>query len=346
MLQRHLHNLRARIAHTTHRAARLASFDFPRFYAPLMPEFAGQIVFGVICAGASILLREVVDMILPSAGPFALTIPTVLVATLFGRFGGGLVCLVLSALYAWYYVLPVHGSFDIEDTDDGPRILVNIASGFFVVVLAELFRSTMQRAISERETLLVELEHRVKNNFASVAGMLRLQLRETENEEAKAALQSALGRVNSFADANSSLYHGTSYTGAVEMAPYLDMLCRSFQDALGPGSPIKITCEADPVAVERDRAITIGLLVNEVATNSVKHAFDEREGGRIAVRFEKNGDGYRLSVADDGNGMNDEARQGALGLKLIDALTQQAGGVFEVESRQGGGTRFVFDLSA
>lgn len=324
------------------RRLRLAYFDFPAVLAPL-PALLAQLIFALICSGAAVLLRELTDLWLQDAGPFALTVPTVLVATLFGRWQAGIMCLLISSLYAWYFVLPVHASFAFEDPTDGPRVIVNVASGAFVVALSEAFRKAMRRALKDREILLVELQHRVKNNFASVASLLRLQMREARDESTRRAFQSALGRIESFAKANSYLYQSGEYSGTLDMRHYLKDLCESINSSLGTGSPIMLTCRSDSIYMKRDRAIVIGLLVNEVVTNSFKHAFQGRRRGRIEVDLRRELAVLDLTVSDDGRGMGEGRRDGALGKSLIESLAEQAGATYEIETGDSG-TKYRFTL--
>ena len=322
---------------------RLTRLDIPDIARPFLPVIATQILFAGACSVVAIALRLLTDIWLPGAGPFALTIPLVLVATLFGRWLAGAITQTISSLYAWYFVLPVEGSFALQDPSDGPRIAVNLAAGFFVVALAELFRQGVRRALADRETLMLELEHRVKNNFSSIASMLRLQMRAAD-EETRRALQTTLGRVESFSRAHSFLYQDFDRTGLVNMRAYIGEFCRTFASSFAEETSLKVECEADAALLPRDRAIVIGLLINEVATNSAKHAFEGRPAGTIKVRFFENSDAYRLTVADNGSGMSEDPRPGSLGLTLIEALVEQARGTLSRETGETG-TAFHFEFA-
>jgi len=318
---------------------RLTSLDFSDLARPVPPVLS-QILFGVLCSVLAIALRMLTDIWLPGAGPFALTIPLVLVATLFGRWTAGIVCQTIVSLHAWFYVLPIQGSFDFADPTDGPRVFVNLAAGYFVVALAEIFRRAMRHALADREALLLELEHRVKNSFMSIASVLRLQMRNAKDPATQAALQSAIGRVESYARAYSFLYRRHDRAGEINMRNYLEELCRALEEAAGPGE-IAFKCDAADARLHRDRAIVIGLIVNEVSTNSFKHAF-EGKGGEIRVSFSEAPKEYHLVVADNGKGIGEAAPEtGGLGLQLIEVLTTQAEGRVEIDTA-GGGTAFRF----
>lgn len=318
---------------------RLTSLDFPDLARPVPPVLS-QVLFGVLCSVLAILLRMLTDVWLPDAGPFALTIPFVLIAALFGRWIAGLVCQTILCLYAWYYVLPIQGSFAFIDPADGPRVFVNLLTGYFVVLLAEIFRRAVRQTLADREALLLELEHRVKNSFMSIASVLRLQMRNAKDPATQAAFQSAIGRVESYARAYSFLYRRHDGASEVNMRNYLEELCRALEEAAGQGE-IAFTCRAAEARLHRDRAIVIGLLVNEVSTNSFKHAF-EGKGGEIRVDFSEAPKEYRLVVADNGKGLGEAPSEtGGLGLQLIDVLTAQADGRVEIDSADSG-TAFRF----
>ena len=180
-------------------ARRLGELDFPDRVSRLMPVSASQLLAGIVCTAIAFGLRELVDMVAPSAGPFALTYPSVLLATLFARWQAGALTQILCALYAWYFVLPEQGSFQFENPADGPRVLVNVLSGFAIVILAEIFRRAVRRAVDEREAemdrrdlYLREFDHRVKNNFALIASILDMQTRQLGDDPAAAALTGRL----------------------------------------------------------------------------------------------------------------------------------------------------------
>lgn len=320
---------------------RLTHVDLPRQAAKFLPVVVTQVLFAIVCSAASIGLRFVADLFVPGAGPFALTIPAVLVATLFGRWLCGALTETITSLYAWYFVLPITGSFEFVQVADGPRVVANMLAGYFVVALAELFRRAVQNALADRDALLLELQHRVKNNFASIASVLRLQMTATPSEAARDELKAALGRVESFAQAYQFLYHDADYTGAVDMRSYLEGLCRALEASFGSARQLKIACEVELFEMSRDRAILIGLLVNEVVTNSIKHAFGPQEAGIVRVRFRRSDDAFHLDVSDDGRGMSREGRPGSLGLRLIRGLTAQADGTVETHSSEDG-TRHAF----
>lgn len=284
-----------------------------------------------------------VDIVAPAAGPFALGYPAVLVAALFGRWQAGALAALLTLAHSWYFLLPPINTFFPKQPADGPRLLVIVLAYAIMIAIAEMFRRAVRRAaaerdrqIAERDLFLEEFDHRVKNNFTLVASLLDMQRRRAGEGETAEALGSALARVESIARAHRHLYRGTAAPGAVDMATYIHELCTALSEALFLRGAILLDCEADHAALPRDRAVSIGLIVNELVTNAAKHAFGEREGGTIMVRFEAQSAGWRLSVADNGAGMpagfQGKGRPGGLGQRLVDGFVRQARGTIRTES--------------
>ncbi|WP_299818799.1 histidine kinase dimerization/phosphoacceptor domain -containing protein [uncultured Roseibium sp.] len=318
----------------------LATYNIEAAFPSFSPVLV-QVAFALLCTVSGISLRWVLDFLWSGAGPFALMVPFVLLATLFGKWQSGLLTAVLSSLYAWYYVLPLNGSLAFEDPSDGPRVIVNILAAFFVVALAELFRRTMWQALADREMLLREIEHRVQNNFASVASLLRFQMREhAEDETIMYALQAALGRVESYATVNSFLYRGDRYTGTVHLPAYLAELCGNLEKSAPVDKGVSIRTEIADFTWERDSTIVVGLLINELVTNAYKHAFTGRPSGVIQVSMQGTNKAWMLEVSDDGVGFTGLTERGSLGVKLISTLASQLGAQVEVSSDENG-TRYI-----
>ncbi|MCA1748338.1 MAG: sensor histidine kinase [Parasphingopyxis sp.] len=317
---------------------RLGELDFPDRVSPALPAWAAQLLFAAICTLLPIVLRWAVDLFAFAADPFSLIYLGVLVATLFGRWQCGLLTLAASTLYAWYFVLPESRSFAFEIEGDGAKTVVNVLTLLGIVFLSEIFRRVARNAaaecsrqIADRELLLTEFDHRVRNNFANVTALLQLQLQRADNDVARDMLQAAIGRVEGIAQANRYLF----IAGAGERIcahDYLNELCAALTEALFAGSPIELECDTAAEMISSDKAATIGLVVNELVTNAAKHAFPDGKSGRITVEFTRSEDCCRLAVADDGVGINGSKRPGSLGHRLMDALVQQLEGTLETRT--------------
>jgi len=325
---------------------RIGELDLPERLAPYAPAWMAQLAFALMCIGAAAVMRFLIDRIVPGAGAFALVYPATLIATLFGRWLAGLVTAIALLLLSWYFVIPYYGSFDLANPADGPRIAVVTLSNLLMIAIAEQFRQAVRRAaterdrqIAERDLFLEEFDHRVKNNFALVASLLDMQRRRAGDPATSDALAAALTRVESIARAHRHLYRGAASPGTVDMAAYLQELCAALSEALFLRGAITLTCDSDHAALPRDRAVSLGLILNELVTNAAKHAFEGRETGAIRVTFRAREGGWTLSVTDDGRGVPaGKSRKNGLGQRLVEAFANQAGGTIATESGPRGTT--------
>lgn len=186
--------------------------------------------------------------------------------------------------------------------------------------------------IQTREILLREMQHRVKNNFQVILASISVQKRRFKSDEVQRALDHIANRINAVALAHDQLAPQQDIH-AIDLASYLRTLCSSIERQV---ENISVVVETDEIELGIDRAIPLGLIVNEAVTNSVKHAFDEK-GGKITIRLTA-GVGYgeaRLVVADNGKGMQ-KARPAGTGLTLISSLARQIGGELERQSSESG----------
>lgn len=332
---------------------RIAELDLPARLSSRLPPLLTSVAFGLLCCGLIFVLRLGIDLIAPGGAPFALLYPAVVLSTLLARWQAGMVAGVVSILYIWYVRFPIENSFRFENIEGAYSLIVIALSAMFVLAIVELFRRAVHRAaaerdreIAERDLFLAEFDHRVKNNFAVVASLLDLQRRRAAEPATKEALGTALSRIESIARAHRHLYRGRN-SAAVEMRAYLTELCAALHDALSLHGAIQLDCLSEEVEMPRDRAVSIGLVVNELVTNAVKHAFAGREGGAIAVTLSARPNGWRLIVADDGIGMRrkpSKRTDGGLGNRLIEAFARQAGGTIATDSDPTG-TTVTLDLA-
>tara|TARA_R110002110_G_scaffold41836_8_gene132341 strand:+ start:644 stop:1648 length:1005 start_codon:yes stop_codon:yes gene_type:complete len=319
-------------------------------HAPRLPGWLVQLLVAAACTLVALAVRWLVDMVYPGAAPYAINVPAILIATLIGRFRAGLVVLVVTSLFTWYQVVAFQGSFVFANASDGPRTIVNVLTGLLLVILAELARRNFrdllherEQRIAEREMLLREVDHRVKNNLAILTSLLRLQQHETESEDAREALEKAAGRVLSLAKAYENLHYGIDNIAVVQFDQFIEHLCGAVSNAMALDGAIQIRIETMPCKLSRDRASAIGLLINEVITNAVKHAFQGRDSGVIAITLTADGDQAVLRIEDDGIGLPPDVRDGAQGRRFLDAFAATAKAELDCQSSSSG-TSYIATL--
>jgi PAS domain S-box-containing protein len=180
--------------------------------------------------------------------------------------------------------------------------------------------------LREREVLLQEVHHRVKNNLQLVSSLLRMQGREVDDPRVSAALEECQSRIHSIAAIHDGLYLSDDFA-RVALASYARSLVTRIMQASGvPPSTVAVEVAIADVELGVDRAIPCGLLINELVTNALKHAFPDGRRGKVRVEIRPVDDQLELSVDDDGVGMADGvdvSGQSSLGLRLVSILVDQ-----------------------
>jgi two-component sensor histidine kinase len=178
----------------------------------------------------------------------------------------------------------------------------------------------LERSLAEKDALLKEVHHRVKNNLQIVISLLYLQSSTTDDAVAKEALEDSQARIQAMALVHEELYRSQDLQH-VDLAEYLPRLCSSILDPLCPDATMDIVTE--PLWLSPGLAIPCGLILSELVMNSAKHAFASRGGGRLSLRVARSGAEALVELEDDGPGMSAEGRR----------LFRAAGAVGEGEAR-------------
>ena len=202
----------------------------------------------------------------------------------------------------------------------------------------------IRAALHEKETLLREVYHRVKNNLQVVSSLLNLQFRSAPPGPAQAAVKEAAERVRTMALVHEKLYRSPTLS-AIALDDYLgDLVTRVAASADAGRRHIEVECRCVELEIGLDTAVPLGLIVNELLSNAFKHAFPEGRGGHIAIDVEADEQQVTLSVTDDGLGLSADAGRhpsASLGLVLVRSLSSQLDGHFVLESQSGTLARLI-----
>jgi chemotaxis protein methyltransferase CheR len=187
--------------------------------------------------------------------------------------------------------------------------------------------------------MMQELTHRVKNSLQFIAAMVMLEARSHKNGEGKEALERVSHRITALGQLYSKLSKADTVE-AVDAATYLDELCRDLIASVHKEGDTSIVLKTDIESelLPTDRAIPIGLIVNELVTNAVKYAFPGEAKGTVMVTLKRVPGELRLTVADDGQGLDPRRVDSGLGGRLVDGFAQQLGGQIERKSDSEGTT--------
>jgi chemotaxis protein methyltransferase CheR len=210
--------------------------------------------------------------------------------------------------------------------------------------VTERARLEREHAVAhERITMLMqELTHRVKNSLQSIAAMVMIEARSHKTGEGKAALERVSHRIDALGQLYSKLSKSDTVE-AVDAATYLDDLCRDLVASVEGGTSIVLKTDIESELLPTDQAIPMGLIVNELVTNALKYAFPSETKGTVMVILKRVPGELRLTVADDGKGIDIRRADSGLGGRLVEGFAQQLGGRVERESgSQGTTVRLIF----
>lgn len=201
-------------------------------------------------------------------------------------------------------------------------------------------------SLHEKETLLKEIHHRVKNNLQVISSLLSLQAGREQNAEVLDAFRTMQARVRSMALLHETLYRSENLA-RVNVAAYVNSLCASLRRSIGSDAErIRLEGRAAGIELNLDQAVPCGLIINELVSNAMKHAFPDERAGLIAVELRPETDRrITLTVADDGVGLPAGLEAGqtqTLGLKLVAGLATQLDGVLTVTRSPGTTWHLVF----
>jgi PAS domain S-box-containing protein len=227
----------------------------------------------------------------------------------------------------------------VRNDQGEPVALVGVARE---ITRRKRVEAQLRTSLREKEVLLKEIHHRVKNNLQVISSLLSLQASKLSSADMADILKESQTRVKSMALVHEELYQSDDFS-RIDFADYVHRLTTSlFHTYRSDTTPVLLAVDVEDVFLTVDTAIPCGLIINELVTNALKYAFRGRVRGRVDIRLAREGEEYRLTIADDGIGLseniNPETAE-SLGLQLVNTLTRQLGGTLTVI--RGDGTRFT-----
>ena len=233
--------------------------------------------------------------------------------------------------------------------DDNGRPSNRLAALVDVGMQGQEQREALEQKIREKDILLLEIQHRVKNNLQMITALMRIEARNARGRMDTAPFEQLAGRIEAIQLLYASLTeHGGS--DEIDLGIYLSEIASAVLRSYAvEGIRLDLKVDAYPVSV--NVAMPTGLVVNELLTNALKHAFVGREGGTISLHSLSDGDGCRVIVADDGVGLPagvEWPKRGKLGALIVQSLRDNAKADLKIDSREGHGTRvtILFSRSA
>ena len=265
----------------------------------------------------------------------------------------------VQAFFFFIYSVRLIGAFAFDVGSDwlsstpweaASMLAMSLGQAALAFTLIELVDARVRAQVAkgaEEKTLLVrEMHHRTKNDFALVESLISLEAGEQSDPENREMLVRVRDRIHSFSVLHDQLYKGKA-TGTVNAGEYLALIAAGLIENGAEGDRIALRTSVDPIVMEAGTAISIGLVANELITNSLKHAFPEGRQGMIVLSLRDVGGKALLTVEDDGVGLGGDGgtpAQSGLGVTLISSLVNQINGKIERGDKHGKGLRATVEF--
>jgi two-component sensor histidine kinase len=221
--------------------------------------------------------------------------------------------------------------------EDMPTLSVFASQVGITVENVRLYTAERQRA-EENEVLLKEVHHRVKNNLQVVSSLLRLQSSHFDDARIVEAFAESQDRIRSMSLVHEKLYQSADLA-QIDFGDYVrDLAVQLLETYCASADGVSLAVEVEDIALDIDQAISCGLILNELLSNAIKHAFPGERTGDVRVEMRARAGQISLLVSDNGVGLPDDLdveQSDSLGLELVHALTQQLDGTLNVENRDG-----------
>lgn len=205
----------------------------------------------------------------------------------------------------------------------------------------------MEISLKEKEVLLREVHHRVKNNMQVVSSILNLQSSYVSDEYALALLKESQNRIKTMAYIHESLYQNKSFT-SVNFSDYVHTLVNNIVQSYSYSTEkIKLDLSIEKITLSLDNSIPVGLIINELVTNAIKHAFPNQQTGTISINLKSENNVVFLDLKDDGAGFSagvDFENSHSLGLQLVNTLIEQIEGNVKFKSKENEGTEILISF--
>lgn len=230
---------------------------------------------------------------------------------------------------------------------------ISVILGILLVLIGVVFTVRANKSIGrwedalyEKEVLLMEIHHRVKNNMAVISGMLELE--SMSNGDADRALKESRDRIKSMAMIHEKLYQSKSFS-EIDLKDYMQELtnhiCSTY---IVNDKNITVENNFDDVQLNINQAVPVGLIVNEIMANAIDHGFDRKQSGTIKITMHQIDEKIHIQIKDDGNGLSENVdfqKSEGTGSAIIEALTQQIDGALTVEQDGGLNVKLIFQKS-
>ena len=319
----------------------------PERLAGRYPGWLVELAVGSSVAVVALIARLALVPMLGERAPYALIFFAVVIAAVIAGWRSGLVALIVGQALTWYAIVAPRST--MAEGQAFGALLFSTASQLLILAVIHFYQREVARASAEQERemdllgeALREIDHRTRNNYQTVVAVILLQSQRATLPEVKQALQDAADRVKAVSLASDQLALRSEDLGTVRLGDHLRELCDQIRRGMSRDG-VQVHCDVADVTASAEKAIFISIIVNELVTNALKHAFRDRPEGLIKVSSKESSNGITIVIEDNGAGLEPKRAggRGGLGTRLVERFISQIGAVHEVTSSPSGTVHMI-----
>jgi two-component sensor histidine kinase len=322
---------------------RIIRSRLPERLAGKVPPPLTELGVGVLVAIFFLALRIALVPLAGDRAPYAFVFLGIVIACLLAGWRSGLVALVAGQALTWQLVGRFVPTVGVPQGRIGGFIVATL-SQLIILLIITLYQREVAKGVLEQDRRMElldqarrEIDHRAKNNFQTVLSLIQLQAARAEDANVRQALQQVADRILAVSVATEHLAIRNEDLATVRLRDHLCELCSQLERGLAHGE-VHVECEIPDVTASADTAIHLAIIINELVTNSLKHAFGAGAKGLVRVSARRVGSGLEVEVSDDGDGMKRGASTSGSGLgqKLVETFAKHLDAKVELSSSSEG----------
>lgn len=298
-----------------------------------------EIGIGVFSAMLFLAVRVALVPFAGDRAPYAFVFLGVVISAVVAGWRSGAVTLIVGQILAWTVIVSPAGIGLSSDNRWGGLLIASFSQAVILLIIA-LYQHEVAKNARERERRMElldqarrEIDHRAKNNYQTVLSLVELQAARAEDPGTREALRQVADRIAAISVATEHLAIRSEDLSTVKLRDHLCGLCTQLERGLARGE-IQVECDVDDVVASADTAIQLGIIVNELVTNALKHAFGDGRRGIVRVHSKLKGKSLELEVSDNGCGMDGQSPSAGSGLgrKLVDNFARHLNAKHDISS--------------
>ena len=311
-----------------------------------VPPILVEVSVGIVVAAVLVSARLALGGFAGDRAPYAFNFLGIVLAAVVAGWRAGLITLVVGQLLTWFLIVGPGLSAGAIASDRFGGLVIATASESLILLVIALYQREVAKGVTEREKrmdllarALEEIDHRTRNNYQTVLALVQLQAQRSKDAGVQDALQQVADRIKAVTRATEHLAVRSDDIGTVRLRAHLCELCEQVERGLSRDG-VRVQCDVEDLAASTEKAIYLSIIVNELVTNALKHAFEDSSEGLIRVASEQHSKGVTIIVEDNGRGLQKapSRSKGGLGSRLVDRFARELGCEHEVVSSANGTT--------